>query len=248
MTPAIIYCRYSPRPRAEESESIETQAARCSAYCESQGYTPIVICFDRILSGGRADNRPGLQQAIELACRHKAVLVVYKLDRMARNTRDALDIADVLHKGKADLASATEHIDTRSPMGKAFYAIMAVFAQLEREQTVVRTSDAMRQHQANGRRMSRLDCCPYGWKPDTSGPMIPDRDDPTVMRPARLVEDPAEQAAVERMRQEHEAGSSFREIARILDLAGAPCRGKRWSPSTIRAILARIRSGLAETS
>ncbi len=46
------------------------------------------------MSGGRADNRPGLQAAIALACKRKAVLVVYKLDRLARNTRDALDVLE----------------------------------------------------------------------------------------------------------------------------------------------------------
>jgi DNA invertase Pin-like site-specific DNA recombinase len=36
---------------------------------------------DNDMSGGRADNRPGLQAAIALACKRKAVLVVYRLDR-----------------------------------------------------------------------------------------------------------------------------------------------------------------------
>jgi site-specific DNA recombinase len=226
MNNAVIYVRFSPRPGADQCQSNLRQFQRCRAYCQAHDYRVVGVRWDRELSGGRADNRPGLQRALAQACEHKAVLVVYKLDRLARNTRDALNIADRLHSAKADLASATEQLDTRSPMGKAFFTIMAVFAELERAQIVARTSDIMRQHQANGRRMTRADCCPYGWKPDPADP-------------ACLIEDAAEQTAVARIKEERAAGCSYREIARLLDWAGMPCRGKRWSPSTVRAILAR---------
>lgn len=91
-----------------------------------------------------------MQRAIALACKHRAVLVVAKLDRLARNTRDALEIAERLQGAKADLASTTENIETRSPVGKPFYTLMALFAQLERAQIAERTKVSMRQHQANG--------------------------------------------------------------------------------------------------
>jgi len=74
------------------------------------GYEGIGKKHDNDMSGGRADNRPGLQAAIALACKRKAVLVVYKLDRLARNTRDALDVLEQLQKSKADLASLVEQI------------------------------------------------------------------------------------------------------------------------------------------
>jgi hypothetical protein len=50
---------------------------------------------------------------------------------------------------------------------------------------------------------------------------------------------PATKASIARIRQERAAGRSYREIARRLDWAGMPCRGRRWSPSTVRAILVR---------
>jgi Resolvase, N terminal domain len=60
-----------------------------------------------------------------LACQHKAVLVVYKLDRLARNTRDVLEW---LQKSKADLTSLVEQINSHSPMGKFFFTEFAAFA------------------------------------------------------------------------------------------------------------------------
>lgn len=226
MTPATAYARYSPRPNPEESDSIEVQLARCKAYCQAHGYELRSTHADEELSGGRADNRPGLQAAVAAACKTRGVLVVYSLSRLARNTRDALAILDRLRAAKADLASLSESIDTRGPMGEFFFTVMSAFYAMERAVIRQRTSDAMRQHQANGRRMTRADCCPYGW-----------RADPANLD--RLIADPAEQMAVALIHTERAAGRSLREIARRLDLAGVPCRGLRWSASTIRAILAR---------
>src|SRR5437879_6101246 len=103
------------------------------------------------MSGGRMDNRPGLQRAIALACKHKAVLVVYKLDRLARNTRDALDVLERLPKSRADMASRIEQINSRSAMGKCFFTQRAGCAEREREQISARTSAAMRRYQSEGR-------------------------------------------------------------------------------------------------
>jgi DNA invertase Pin-like site-specific DNA recombinase len=129
MTQAVIYARFSPRPNAEECDSVEKQLERCRSYCKAHGYDVIAEQDDEDMSGGRADNRPGLQAAIALACKAKAVLVVYKLDRLARNTRDALDVLERLQRSKADLASLVEQINSRSPMGKFFFTQVAAFAE-----------------------------------------------------------------------------------------------------------------------
>jgi DNA invertase Pin-like site-specific DNA recombinase len=178
------------------------------------------------LSGGRADNRPGLQKAIAAACERKAVLVVYSLSRLARCTKDAIDLAERLSAAGADLAVIQENVNTRSPMGRFIFTLFSALAQLQREQIAERTSSAMLRHQAKGRRMTRLDRCPYGWRPDPSDS-------------ARLVEDAEEQVTIGRIREERRHGRGLREIARRLDLAGIDCRGGRWSHTTIRSMLLR---------
>ena len=105
--------------------------------------------------------------------------------------------------------------------------LFSALAQLEREQIAERTSGAMLRHQAKGRRMTRPDRCPYGWRPDPSDP-------------DRLIEDADEQATVRRIREERRHGRGLREIARRLDVAGIGCRGGRWSHTTVRSILLRF--------
>jgi DNA invertase Pin-like site-specific DNA recombinase len=226
MTEAVLYGRFSPRPSPEECDSVEKQLDRCRAYSNGHGYKVVAEYSDKDLSGGRADNRPGLLQAIAEACKRKAVLVVYSLSRLARCTKDAIDLAERLNAAGADLAVIQENVNTRSPMGRFIFTLFSALAQLEREQIAERTSSAMLRHQAKGRRMTRPDRCPFGWKPHEA--------DPT-----RLVVDAEEQAAIARIRDERRRGRGFREIARTLDLAGIRCRGGRWSHSTVRSVLIR---------
>ena len=99
---AVLYARFSPRPNAEECDSVEKQLERCRAYSLGHGYTVVAQHHDKDLSGARADNRPGLQSAIAAACKRKAVLVVYSLSRLARCTRDAIDLAASL-RGRLEI-------------------------------------------------------------------------------------------------------------------------------------------------
>jgi DNA invertase Pin-like site-specific DNA recombinase len=223
---AVLYARFSPRPSPEECDSAEKQLERCRAYCTGHGYTVIAQHYDKDLSGGRADNRPGLQKAIAAACNRQAVLVVYSLSRLARCTKDAIDLAERLGTAGADLAVIQESVNTRSPMGRFIFTLFSALAQVEREQIADQTSGAMLRHQANGRRMGRVDRCPYGWKPDPADP-------------ARLAEDADEQATIARIKEERGKGRGLREIARALDQAGIQCRCGRWSHSAVRSVLLR---------
>jgi site-specific DNA recombinase len=232
MTQAVIYARFSPRPDAQECDSVEKQLERCRSYCRAHGYEVIAEKNDEDMSGGRADNRPGLQAAIKRACKAKAVLVVYKLDRLARNTRDALDVLERLQKSKADLASLVEQINSRSPMGKFFFTQLAAFAELEREQIRARTSAAMRVYQAEGRRMTRSDRCPFGQQADPSDP-------------SRLIDHPEELAALARIQRLRSEGKGAKAITTALNAEGVPCRGECWHLTTVRRLLARQDGGSA---
>src|SRR5206468_8559222 len=119
-----------------------------------------------------------------------------------------------------------ENVNTRSPMGRFVFILFSALAELEREQVAERTSAAMLRHQAKGRRMTRPDLCPYGWRPDP-------------LDPARLVEDANEQVTIRRIREERRYGRGLREIARRFDLSGIACRGGRWSHTTVRSVLLR---------
>lgn len=74
---------------------------------------------------------PGLQ-ALLARLQPGDVLVVWKVDRLARSLRGLLDVADRIRHAGAALRSITEPIDTGTPIGEAFFQLLGVFAQLER--------------------------------------------------------------------------------------------------------------------
>lgn len=207
---AVIYCRYSPRKNASECLSNVRQIDLCTKFCDQKGWHVLQQFCDEQLSGANAD-RPGLQAAMKLAMKHKAVLVVYSISRFARSVKDALELSERLNKRGCNLASVTEPIDTTTAMGRAFFAIMAIIYQLERETIAERTSVAMIHHLENGRRLGGD--VPYGWHQDP-------------MDPTRMMEHEAEQAVIQQVINLYESGHRWRctQICRWLNQRGLLAR------------------------
>lgn len=98
---------------------------------------------------GVATKRRGLALAF-LDLRPGDTLVVWKIDRLGRDLRQLIDHAEAIKKSGADLKSLTEPIDTSHPMGKAFFFLIGVFAQLERDLIAERTRAGMANAKAKG--------------------------------------------------------------------------------------------------
>src|SRR5512143_899149 len=92
-TRAIGYVRVSTEEQAREGVSVDMQQTKIRAWCELNDCALADIYTDAGISGKRADNRPGLAQALA-SCTPGSVLIVYSLSRLARSTRDTLDIAE----------------------------------------------------------------------------------------------------------------------------------------------------------
>ncbi len=75
--------------------------------------------------------RPELQRALA-ALRPGSVLVVYRLDRLARSLKDLLHLLDTLKAAGCAVKSLTEPIDTSSAMGEFILQVLGAVAQLER--------------------------------------------------------------------------------------------------------------------
>lgn len=128
-----IYVRVSTLEQAEEGYSIEEQIDKLSKYCEAKDWTITKIYKDPGFSGSNL-NRPGLNELIKDIKKIDTVLV-YKLDRLSRSQKDTLYlIEDVFAVNGAAFVSLSENFDTSTAFGKAMIGILAVFAQLEREQ------------------------------------------------------------------------------------------------------------------
>ncbi len=224
MKQAIIYSRFSPRPNPDQCTSIEFQEQKCRAYCEAKGFDVLTSYRDANMSGRRADNRPGLQQALLHVAKVGGVLVAYDQNRLSRGIIDAVEIADKLSKAGSDLAFVMESVDTTTANGRFYFYLMALLAQHQREQTGEITSSKLQSMHENGMRISREPR--YGFKVDPADPK-------------RVVPDEMEQQAIRQVLRWHKEGRGPREIVRLLVKEQYPFRGHGWYHNTVVRIVAR---------
>lgn len=130
-----IYTRVSTQEQATHGYSIEEQSDRAEKYCDAMGWNIYHIYTDAGFSGGNT-NRPALQKLItDVKAGKVDKVLVYKLDRLSRSQLDTLYLIEkIFLANNTDFASISENFDTSTPFGRAMIGILAVFAQLEREQ------------------------------------------------------------------------------------------------------------------
>jgi len=105
---AVIYARYSSDNQREES--IEGQLRECKVFAEKNGITILTTYIDRALSA-KTDNRPEFQRMIKDSAKKLFdVIIVWKLDRFARNRYDSAHYKAILRKNSVKVVSATEPI------------------------------------------------------------------------------------------------------------------------------------------
>jgi predicted site-specific integrase-resolvase len=106
---------------------------------------------DRIYQEKRSavGNRPQFNQMIS-SLREGDVVVVWKLDRLGRRVLDLANLVEKMNKKDIQLISLTQDINTTTPMGKVFFYLIALFAELERDMTAERTKEGMKIARAKG--------------------------------------------------------------------------------------------------
>ena len=110
--------------------------------------------FAEKISGAKTDRRQ-LQRAIE-ALSEGDVLLVTRLDRLARSTRDLLNVlATISDRGAGFRSLADAMIDTTSPHGKLIIAVLGALAEFERSMILARTSEGRKRAQERGVRFGR---------------------------------------------------------------------------------------------
>lgn len=106
---AVIYARYSPGSKQSDL-SIEGQLRDCHAFSVREGYSIVNEYIDRAITG-RTDDRPAFQQMIDdAAAKQFEYIIVWKLDRFARNRYDSAMYKAKLRKFGVKVISATERI------------------------------------------------------------------------------------------------------------------------------------------
>jgi len=201
---AVGYIRVSTEEQSREGISLEMQSVKVRQYAELNDLDLIDVVEDAGISAKSIKGRPGIQTVLEMVKGRKVeAVIVYKLDRFARNTIECLEMAKVMDKAGVALHSISEKLDTQSALGRFFFTLTASLAEMERNLISERTAAALAQKRANG--MKTGGHRPYGYQVDTDG---------------QLMTDPTEQKIIARIRQMRQAGYSHQKIADNLTSIG----------------------------
>jgi site-specific DNA recombinase len=208
----VGYVRVSTGRQADTGHSLEAQRAKLDAYCALYGYDLVAVEADEGASARTTDGRPGLARALGLCRAGKAdAVLVVKLDRLTRSTRDLGALLDESSRAGWGILSVGEQLDTTSAAGRLVVGVLGVVSQWEREAAAERTSEAMQGMRA--RDLYTGGKVRYGYRVGTAGELVPD---------------PAEQLVLAGVRELRDAGLSLRatsaELARrgLLARSGKP--------------------------
>lgn len=221
MKNCIIYARVSTD---RQEVSIDAQLAKGREWATSR-HMEVFGEFTDVASGAK-DDRQGLAQAIQQACRTKATLVCYSLSRLSRSTIKSIELITQLSKCGGGFVSLTDgELETVSPQGEFMVTIYASVAQLERRMIGQRTQTALRYLRSQGRNIySKI---PYGWDLDPANPK-------------KLVRNDAEHAVIARILDLSRLDKSLGDIADKLNAEKIPTKqGCRWGRGTIYALVKR---------
>lgn len=151
-----IYARQSVDKK--DSVSIEAQIEDCKRLCSGN----IKVYKDKGYSGKNTD-RPELHKLLnDIQSGIIQKVVVYKLDRISRNITDFYKLYETMNLHDCEFVSWTEKFDTTNSMGRAMMGILAVFAQMERENIQTRIKDNYAYRIKDGRWASGK--APFGFK------------------------------------------------------------------------------------
>lgn len=150
MKKAALYARVST-----PDQHLETQLYDLRQLAAQRGFEVSREYCDRGISGSKA-RRPGLDAMMADARRGEfSVLLVAAFDRVARSTKNFLEIVDELHELGVEFISAREAIDTSGPMGRMFITLIGSIAELEKSILVERIRAGMRRARLEGQRLGR---------------------------------------------------------------------------------------------
>jgi DNA invertase Pin-like site-specific DNA recombinase len=105
--------------------------------------------YEEKTSGAKAD-RPELMKLLDNA-RKGDVVVVWKLDRLARSIRQLIDTTTMLNERGVELYSLTDNINTTTPSGKLTFHLFAALAEFERDVLRQRVNAGLKAARRRGR-------------------------------------------------------------------------------------------------
>ncbi len=224
----IAYYRVSTDQQGRSGLGLDAQKAAVARLVEGRPGARLIAEFQEVESGKRAD-RPQLRAAL-VACRARhAVLVVAKLDRLARNTAFLLSVAEGVGDGGVVFCDLPQL--PPGPMGRFFLTLMAAVAELEAGLISQRTKAALAARKAQGKTLG--------------GPRVVQRCARTIAAAAAARAANAAEVVADVIPYIHAAqaagATSLRQIAAALMARGVrtPFGGERWTATQVARVLAR---------
>jgi site-specific DNA recombinase len=220
MVRVALYTRVSTEDQAKEGFSLDAQLERLRFYAKAQGWE---IAGEYVDEGhsGRTAKRPMYQRMMEERKRWDTLLVL-KMDRIHRNSRNFMAMMDELRKEQKEFASVTESLDTSTAMGRFVMDIIQRIAQLESDQIGERTYVGMEQ-KAKSRAGNLGKPAPFGYRYTPEGPFA-------------IV--PEEAAIVKIMFDSYEKGEKRGDIAqKLVELGSRTRSGKGWDRWAVADVL-----------
>ncbi len=231
MQSAVIYCRVSTKDQAEGGLSLDQQEKVCRDKCAAEGWRVRGVYVEKGISGRTKKKRVQLQKALERVEQTKGTLVFYALSRLARSTIDAHLIAEQVRACGGAIASVSEGINTNNAMGRAFFGILAVLAQMESEligERVKASNDytvATKGHRTQGRQ-------PAGWKFDPeTGDRVECPDEQQILATVR-------KAFAENRRSYNRTAKALQEMGTKTISAHRHGHKTEWHRETVKRLLA----------
>ena len=148
-----VYARVST---ADQQSGLEAQTRTLKDFCEKQGIYDYELFADENQSGAKV-SRPSLDRMMA-SVRNNEIdrVIVYSFSRFARSTTHLLGALEEFRQLNVTFLSLTEQVDTNSPMGRAFFTVIAAIAQLERELIVERVKNGLKNAKAKGKHIGRV--------------------------------------------------------------------------------------------
>lgn len=219
----FIYIRVSTKRQAEEGYSIPEQLERLKKYSEAMDWIIADTYIDDGYTGTNMD-RPELQRMIKDVQKGLCdVVVVDKIDRLARNLIDSVTMVDSIFKdANVSFVSRAESFDTNTQVGKACMVFMAMFAEMERDKIAERMKDGKK-----GRTKEGLWCgsayTPVGYTYDKDSGI--------------LQIDEYKALQVQTVFDLYVSGKSYREIERYMRDHGYATGRGQYSAKSVRTII-----------
>lgn len=128
-------------------QSLDTQIDKLTAFgCEK--------VFQEKRSGASRKKRDAVNAALEF-CREGDVLVITKLDRLARSMFDLQEIIKTLERKKVEFVVLDQQIDTTTPTGRLTFHLLGAVAEFERDLIAERRNEGIVNAKARGAQFGR---------------------------------------------------------------------------------------------